>query len=241
MNGKFDYASFEKVLLKHRDHPDSASLEYYLGHGGYEGARKALASYEPDHLIDLVKASSLRGRGGAGFPTGLKWSLVPKATKKPKYLVVNADDSEPGTFKDRILLERDRTRYQGILIAAYASGERLLLHPRGVREGFHVMKNDRGGVRERVLGDNVLELGKFRATSPCTAAPGVSAARDGAPQLARGKRGLPKISRPFSRRGLFRCLPWSTTPRRSCLPHIAIRATVVQVDRTGKGRGEADL
>jgi len=100
-----DYKNFEKVLLAHADHPDAASIDYYVGHGGYEGARKALTGYDPGGLIDLVKASNLRGRGGAGFPCGLKWSFVPKATSKPKYLVVNADESEPGTFKDRDIME----------------------------------------------------------------------------------------------------------------------------------------
>ena len=73
---------------------------------GYEAAVKAIKEYQPDELIELVKKSGLRGRGGAGFPTGMKWSFVPKNLPKPTYLVCNADESEPGTFKDRLLIER---------------------------------------------------------------------------------------------------------------------------------------
>ena len=87
---------FEPVLLKWVGYEDSHTLEFYQAHDGYAGARKALSEYQPDDLIELVKASGLRGRGGAGFPTGMKWGFVPKESAKPKYLAVNADESEPG-------------------------------------------------------------------------------------------------------------------------------------------------
>src|SRR6476661_992672 len=90
----------EHLLLRCRDIPDLRRFEVYLAHGGYEATRKALTAYTPEQLIDMVKASNLRGRGGAGFPTGMKWGFLPKQTEKPVYLCVNADESEPGTFKD---------------------------------------------------------------------------------------------------------------------------------------------
>ncbi len=102
---------------------NSRSLEVYRRNGGYEAIKKALDSMSPDDVINEVKKSSLRGRGGAGFPTGMKWSFVPKDSPKPKYVVCNADESEPGTFKDRYLMERDpHMLIEGMLIAAYALG-----------------------------------------------------------------------------------------------------------------------
>src|SRR5206468_4682935 len=79
----------------------------YKSRGGYSAWEKVVRSMKPEQLIDEVKASGLRGRGGAGFPTGMKWGFVPKDSPKPKYLVCNADESEPGTFKDRLLIEKD--------------------------------------------------------------------------------------------------------------------------------------
>lgn len=112
--------AFEKILLKHADKPNSDTMEFYLSDKGYEAARKALASYEPAKLIDEIKGSGLRGRGGAGFSTGMKWSFVPKDIF-PKYLVCNADESEPGTFKDRALIERyPHSVIEGIIIACWA-------------------------------------------------------------------------------------------------------------------------
>src|SRR6266496_1145599 len=107
-----------RVLLE-----NSTSLEVYQRHGGYEALKKILQSMSPDEVINEVKKSALRGRGGAGFPTGMKWSFVPKDSPKPKYVVCNADESEPGTFKDRYLMERDpHMLIEGMLIAAYALG-----------------------------------------------------------------------------------------------------------------------
>src|SRR6266581_8947218 len=84
----------------------AADVDRYLALDGYKAVQKAL-SLGADGIINEVKASNLRGRGGAGFPTGMKWSFVPKDSPKPKYVLCNADESEPGTFKDRYLMERD--------------------------------------------------------------------------------------------------------------------------------------
>src|SRR4029453_13042285 len=110
----------ELLLLRHRGIPDYRKLDVYLQHGGYEATRKALARPQ-EELVNLVKASNLRGRGGAGFPTGMKWSFLPKQNTKPVYLCVNADESEPGTFKDREILEYDpHQMLEGIIISSYA-------------------------------------------------------------------------------------------------------------------------
>jgi NADH-quinone oxidoreductase subunit F len=101
-----------------RQPPD---LKAYESGGGYEGLRKALRSMTPAEIVEEVKASNLKGRGGAGFPTGVKWSFMPKDAAGPKYLVANADEMEPGTFKDRFLLEGNPHQLlEGMMIAAYA-------------------------------------------------------------------------------------------------------------------------
>ena len=111
----------ELVLLRHRGIPDYHTLSVYERHGGYQATRKALAEFNPEQLVELVKGSGLRGRGGAGFPTGLKWSFLPKQSDKPVYLCVNADESEPGTFKDREIIEFDPHQLlEGIIISSYA-------------------------------------------------------------------------------------------------------------------------
>src|SRR5688500_11253789 len=111
----------EPLQLRRVHLENSRSLDVYRRNGGYEALKKVLDGMSPDDVINEVKASGLRGRGGAGFPTGMKWSFVPKDSPKPKYLVCNADESEPGTFKDRLLIEKDpHAIIEGILIAAYA-------------------------------------------------------------------------------------------------------------------------
>ena len=111
----------EKVLLRNIGVPGSHQLATYKSRGGYSAWQKVVERVRPDQLIEEVKASGLRGRGGAGFPTGMKWSFVPKDNPKPKYLVCNADESEPGTFKDRLLIEQDpHAMIEGTLIAAFA-------------------------------------------------------------------------------------------------------------------------
>ncbi len=115
----------EHILLRHRDHPDLNRLDVYLADGGFEAFGKAVTTMTPAQVIDLVKASGLRGRGGAGFPTGLKWAfLTPKVF--PRYVVANADESEPGTFKDREILEQNPFQFlEGVAICAYAAQANL--------------------------------------------------------------------------------------------------------------------
>ncbi|MCG3159155.1 MAG: NADH-quinone oxidoreductase subunit F [Acidobacteria bacterium] len=103
----------------------ACDIDVYLQTGGYQALPKALKEFTPDQVIEEVKKSALRGRGGAGFPTGMKWSFVPKESKRPKYVVCNADESEPGTGKDRDLMRYDpHQMIEGMIIAAYALGAR---------------------------------------------------------------------------------------------------------------------
>ena len=123
---------FEPILLRRTELPRSETIGVYLANGGYQALTKAISEYHPADLIDLVKRSKLRGRGGAGFPTGLKWSFMPK-DDVPKILCVNTDEGEPGTFKDRVLVECDPHQIiEGAIITAYAVGaSRVYVYIRG--------------------------------------------------------------------------------------------------------------
>ncbi len=110
------------LLLRHRDIPDIGKLDVYKKNGGFEAFKKAVTGMKPQEVTDMVKASGLRGRGGAGFPTGVKWSFIP-GNIWPHYVVANADESEPGTFKDREIMECNPFQFlEGVAIAAYAVG-----------------------------------------------------------------------------------------------------------------------
>jgi NADH-quinone oxidoreductase subunit F len=110
----------EHLLLRHREIPEIDKLEVYRQQGGWAAFRKAVTAMQPGEVTEVVKASGLRGRGGAGFPTGIKWAFIdPK--NWPHYVVANADESEPGTFKDREIMERNPFQFlEGVAIAAYA-------------------------------------------------------------------------------------------------------------------------
>ncbi len=128
------------IVFKGIDTPNLRQLAVYEANGGYAAVRKALKDIKPDELIEMVKQSGLRGRGGAGFPTGMKWSFVPKVSAEPKYVVVNADESEPGTFKDRELMEKNPHQLlEGIILAAWAIGShKSFIYIRG--EFAHIAK-----------------------------------------------------------------------------------------------------
>jgi NADH-quinone oxidoreductase subunit F len=129
----------ELVLTKYVREPGGNTLDFFLKHEGYQGLKKAMAM-QPNDVIEMVKASGLRGRGGAGFPTGMKWQFVQKDTPKPKYIACNADESEPGTFKDHLLMERNpHLLFEGCLIGCWAIGAKVAyIYIRG--EFFHVQK-----------------------------------------------------------------------------------------------------
>jgi NADH-quinone oxidoreductase subunit F len=135
------------VLSAHWDEADSFTIGAYTRHGGYAGLDAALA-LQPDEVISLVKDSGLRGRGGAGFPTGLKWSFIPQDNPRPKYLVVNADESEPGTCKDMpLLLANPHSLIEGMIIASYAiRAQHAFVYIRG--EVAHVLRRVHAAVAE---------------------------------------------------------------------------------------------
>jgi NADH-quinone oxidoreductase subunit F len=110
----------ELVITKNLNVPGIDTIDIYRQHGGYEALVKALKEYQPDEIVELMKKSGLRGRGGAGFPTGMKWSFLAK-NDMPRYLCCNADESEPGTFKDRMLMEKNPHQLvEGVIITSYA-------------------------------------------------------------------------------------------------------------------------
>ena len=227
---RIDHRSFEPVLTKHVGEPGSETIEFYRGHGGYEATRKALTGYEPDQLIELVKESNLRGRGGAGFPCGLKWSFVPKGSPKPKYLVVNADESEPGTFKDRVLLERDPHQLiEGVIISAYALGAHVsYCYIRGeFVTGFHRMEKAIEEAYEAgFLGKDILGTGfDLDLTMHRGAGAYICGEETGLLSSLEGKRGNPKIKPPFPAvEGLFGCpTVVNNVETLACVPHIVER------------------
>ncbi len=111
----------EKIVSRHFGQENSHRLEHYLKDGGYVSARKALTQMTPAAVIEEIKRSNLRGLGGAGFPTGTKWGFIPQGNPKPKYLVINADEGEPGTFKDKYIMEQDpHALLEGIIITCFA-------------------------------------------------------------------------------------------------------------------------
>jgi len=123
--------NWQPILLANVNRPNSEKIATYLRYGGYEALRKAL-NMSPDNVIAEVKASGLRGRGGAGFPTGVKWGFISKEAPV-KYLAINTDEGEPGTFKDRLIVERDpHSILEGVIISAYAIGaHRAFVYIRG--------------------------------------------------------------------------------------------------------------
>src|SRR3954447_13555488 len=149
----------DPVLTRYVREPDSFTLDFYRRHDGYESLKKALGQ-TPESIIELVKASGLRGRGGAGFPTGMKWQFVDKKVE-PRYLACNADESEPGTFKDHLLIERNpHLLIEGCVIGCYAIGAKIayiyirgeFLHVQHVLERAIAEARERGFVGQQILG-----------------------------------------------------------------------------------------
>jgi len=159
ITSRFD-PRFEVSLYAHVGAEGSHTLAYYQGHGGYASARKALAM-DPKAVVEEVKASGLRGRGGAGFPTGVKWSFMPPNDGRQRFIVCNGDESEPGSFKDRYLLEDDPHQLiEGMIIAGWAIGAtKGVVYVRG--EYYHAYERLRGAIDEAraagILGTNVLD------------------------------------------------------------------------------------
>src|SRR6266852_4803492 len=181
---------------------DSHKLDVYLANDGYKGMERALKELAPEQVVDEVKKSNLRGRGGAGFPTGMKWSFVPKDSAKPKYVLCNADESEPGTCKDRPLMELDPHQLiEGMLITSRAVGAHQgYIYIRG--EYRYVMEILDAAIAEAYangyLGRNILGSGFDFDLCTHTGAGAYECGEESAlMESLEGKRGYPRIRPPF--------------------------------------------
>jgi NADH-quinone oxidoreductase subunit F len=180
----------------------TGDLAAYERTGGYQAIRKVLKEYTPEQVIELVKQSGLRGRGGAGFPTGMKWSFIPKDPSLLKYLCVNADESEPGTFKDRQLIDRDpHQMLEGALIACYAIGAKTAyLYVRGefalgarTLERAVAEARAKGYIGRKIFGSDVdVEVWIHRGAGAY-----ICGEETALLESIEGKRGLPRAKPPF--------------------------------------------
>jgi len=189
------------VLLRHRDIPDIDNLQSYRQHGGFKSLEKAVAQMKPVQVTEEVKASGLRGRGGAGFPTGLKWSFIDNQNW-PHYVVANADESEPGTFKDREIMERNPYQFlEGVAICAYAIQAReAYIYLRGefwevaAKLDLHIAAME----AERLLGDNLFGTDySLRIYTHLGAGAYICGEETALLESMEGKRGQPRLRPPF--------------------------------------------
>ena len=220
----------ELLLLRCREIPDLRQLDVYLQHGGYAATRKALTTCKPEQLVEMVKASNLRGRGGAGFPTGMKWSFLPKQSEKPVYLAVNADESEPGTFKDREIIEDDPHQLlEGIIISSYAIRcHTAYIYIRGeFARGGRVLEEAITQARAKgLLGRNILGTGfDLEVWVHRGAGAYICGEETGLIESLEGKRAYPRIKPPFPAiYGLFGCPTIvNNVETLACVPHIVLR------------------
>lgn len=201
----------KKLLIQHDNVPGIETLEVYRQHGGYASVEKALKSMAPNDVVEEVKKSGLRGRGGAGFPTGMKWSFLAKPEGVERYLVCNADESEPGTFKDRYLMEKiPHALIEGMITSSYALGAKTsYIYIRG--EYFYVARILEKAIEEAYaagwLGKNILGTS---FSHDCYVQVGGGAYICGEEtallESLEGKRGNPRIKPPFPAiAGLYGC------------------------------------
>ena len=191
----------EHLLLRHREVPGIDRLEVYREHGGFESFEKAVTGMKPAEITETVKNSGLRGRGGAGFPTGTKWSFIDNKIW-PHYVVANADESEPGTFKDREIMEGNPFQFlEGVAIAAYAVGaETAYIYLRGEFWGIAAALDQRIADMEQAgfLGDNLLGTKySLRIHTHLGAGAYICGEETAMLETLEGKRGQPRIRPPF--------------------------------------------
>ena len=192
---------FEPILTRNLGNPEALTVTGYRATGGYEALAKGL-EMEPDEVIEEVKKSGLRGRGGAGFPAGVKWSFIPKQIERPKYLVCNADESEPGTFKDRVLMESDPHQLiEGCALCCYAVGANTCyIYIRGeYARQAEILESAIGEAYEAgILGESVLGSGfKLDMWVHRGAGAYICGEETGMLESLEGRRGEPRIKPPF--------------------------------------------
>ncbi|MEW5797962.1 MAG: NADH-quinone oxidoreductase subunit NuoF [Bacteroidota bacterium] len=196
----------EKYILPNI--PDYHKIDVYEQHGGYAALKKAL-QMKPDEVIDEVKKSGLRGRGGACFPTGLKWSFMPKGSDKPKYLAVNGDESEPGTFKDRQIFEfNPHMMIEGIIIGCYAMGiTAAYIYIRGEYRKWIKMVDAAlaDAYSKGYIGENILGTGfSTNIYTHCGAGAYICGEESALMNSLEGERGYPRVKPPFpAQKGLW--------------------------------------
>jgi len=224
------YEDYEKILTKFAEDPDQRRIEGYERSGGYRAWKKIIHEMTPEQVTEEVKKSGLRGRGGAGFPTGQKWSFVPKNTGKPIYLCCNADESEPGTFKDRVIIEKDPHQLiEGIIIAAYALRcEQAFIYIRGeFYYGAQLLDICiRQARAKKFLGTNIfgkgvnLNIAVFRGAGAY-----ICGEETALMESLEGKRGQPRLKPPFPATvGLYGCpTVINNVETLANLPHIINR------------------
>lgn len=189
------------ILLRHRDIPDLKNIEVYKQNGGFESLKKAVTSLQPKQLVEDVKASGLRGRGGAGFPTGVKWSFLPDNIW-PHYVVCNADESEPGTFKDREIMEGNPYQFlEGVAISCFAVG---------AAEGYIYVRGEYAPIAQQIeacisemekqgyLGDKLFGTEtSLRLKLHLGAGAYICGEETALLESLEGKRGMPRLRPPF--------------------------------------------
>ncbi|MDR0802313.1 NADH-quinone oxidoreductase subunit NuoF [Fluviicola sp.] len=200
-----------KLLLEHANVPGIETFEVYRKNGGYRSVEKALKTMSPQNVMEEVQASGLRGRGGAGFPTGMKWSFLAKPEGVPRYLLCNADESEPGTFKDRYLMEKiPHLLVEGMIVSSYALGcNQSYIYIRG--EYMWVLEIVEKAIAEAYsngfLGKNILGSGYDLDLAICPGGGAYICGEETALiESLEGKRGNPRIKPPFPAvKGLWGC------------------------------------
>ena len=216
-----------RIILKNIEVPNIQDIDTYISLGGYQGAEKALKTMTPDEVVKEVQDSGMNGRGGAWFPTGLKWSFMPKEPKVPSYLCVNADESEPGTFKDRVLVERDPHQLiEGTIIASYAIRARAAyIYVRGeMAQGMRGLDRaiaeayGKGYIGKDIFGKGY-DLDIY--THPGAGAY-ICGEETGLMQSLEGKRAEPRVKPPFpAQRGIFESpTTVNNVQTLSYIPHI---------------------
>lgn len=221
---------FEPILTRNIGVADSEKITTYLARGGYQAVRAALTQHTPDELIGMVKRSGLRGRGGAGFPAGVKWGFMPSDPQIAKVLAINTDEGEPGTFKDRALVERDPHQViEGVIIASYAVGARqAYVYIRG--EFFLGVKRWIKAIADAYehgfLGKNILGSGFDLDLSVHRGAGAYICGEETAMlESLEGKPGNPRLKPPYpAQRGLFgKPTLVHNVETLACIPHIVLR------------------
>lgn len=217
----------DNVLLRHETIPDIHKLDVYVAHDGYAAARTALTSLTPADVTAQVKDANLRGRGGAGFGTGMKWGFLPKDSDKPVYLCCNADESEPGTFKDRAIIEHNtHVLLEGILISSYAIGAHTAyIYIRGeFAYGAQCLERAiAAAYANGLLGRNILGSGfDLDVYVHRGAGAYICGEETGLIESLEGKRAYPRIKPPFPAvYGLFGCPTIvNNVETLSCVPSI---------------------